>query len=142
MFCILLGVYLQAARIKNYWKVYLSIYSAEEFSIYKISPIFDIMLDTHLELWVKTRCSCQWSAEGSAGGPGKVGPPSVLRLKAKVLQPAESAFVDPVEAGEQVLAAVALIQRRVHVHHQRPVAETRVPLWPPQTQVMSVDLDQ
>lgn len=65
------------------------------------------------------------------------------RVQLDLLQSAETASVQSGEGCEQVLAAVVavvLINRRVNADDQWPVAETRSPVGPPQSQVMTVDL--
>jgi len=51
--------------------------------------------------------------------------------------------IEPGEEGEQVHAADASIANDaavVHGNHHRPVGEGRPPVWPPQSQVVPVDL--
>lgn len=63
------------------------------------------------------------------------------QVQLDLLQSAETASVQSGEVCEQVLAAVVvLINRRVNADDQRPVAETRSLVGPPQSQVMTVDL--
>lgn len=74
--------------------------------------------------------SVQWSSVPSGVQPD-------------VLQSLETPSVQSGEEGEQVLGAVAadvLVHRRGDADDQRPAAEARRPIGPPQPQVVTVDL--
>lgn len=69
--------------------------------------------------------------------------PSVV--KPDILQSVETLSIQSGEGREQVLGAVVadiLVHRRGDADDQRPVAEARRPVRPPQPQVVTVDLEQ
>ena len=60
----------------------------------------------------------------------------LLRVKLDFPQPAEAVSLQPGEGREQVLAVV----EAVDANERRPVAEAGLPVRPPQSQVVTVDL--
>lgn len=62
------------------------------------------------------------------------------QVQLDVLQSAKTPSLQSREACEQVLAVVVFIDPPVNINDQRPAAQTRLPIRPPQSQVMTMNL--
>ena len=63
-----------------------------------------------------------------------------LQVKVDVLQAAETLSIQSGEGCEQVLSIIVFLKRPVYMNDHRPVPEAGVTVWPPQAQVMAMNL--